>query len=142
MCTQGTLLLISLSFFGLSVQAADRMPPIGKRLYILEDDQPEKPAAIRPLGRGFRGPGQSTMRDPVPIGVNHHTEKSIVKAADSPKRISRMVFDKVPVQGRYLVPRVTFHRPTLNMGPEEEPIKVEYRKKILESERELHEFDW
>jgi hypothetical protein len=37
---------------------------------------------------------------------------------------------------------VTFDRPSLDIGRQEEPVNQEYRKKILDSERELREFDW
>lgn len=138
---QGIWLIISLCFMGTPLRA-ERLPPLGKRVYLLDDQKPARPADIRPLERGASVPGQTLMRDPLPLGASSIVEKSRHKSAEPPKRVSRMVFDKVSVQGRYLVPRVTFDRPSLDIGPQEEPVKTEYRKKILDSERELREFDW
>jgi len=135
-------LLISLCFMARAVQAEDQLPPLGQRIYLLDVDKPARPADIRPLERGSSVPGQTLMRDPLPLGSKSFVDKNNHKPAAAPKRVSRMTFDKVSVQGRYLVPRVTFDRPSLEVGRQEEPVKAEYRKKILDSERELREFDW
>ncbi len=135
-------LLFFLSFVSLPVRA-EQLPPLGQRIYLLDTEKPSRPADIRPLERGSRVPGQSLMRDPLPIGASTPIDRSArTRSADAPKRISRIVFDKVAVPGRYLVPRVSFDRPLMEVGRQDEPIKVEYKKKILESERELHQFDW
>ncbi len=138
----GSLLLFSASFASLP-SFGGQFPPLGQRVYLLDSKAPSRPVDIRPLERGSSVPGQNAMRDPLPIGSTNHVDRSLgLKPADAPKRISRMVFDKVSVAGRYLVPRVSFDRPSMDIGRQEEPVKVEYKKKILESERELREFDW
>jgi hypothetical protein len=141
MRTPGIFLLISLCFIGSPMQA-EQLPPLGQRVYVLDEEKPARPADIRPLERGSSVPGQTLMRDPLPLHAASFVEKTSHKPAEAPKRVSRMSFDKVSVQGRYLVPRVTFDRPTLDVGRREEPVRQEYRKKILDSERELREFDW
>jgi hypothetical protein len=141
MRTPGIYLLIPLCFAAAPVQA-DQLPPLGKRVYVLDEDKPARPADIRPLGPGSSLSGQAVMRDPLPLGAPGLVEGKKHRPAQTPKRVSRMTFDKVAVQGRYLVPRVTFDRPSLEIGRQEEPVKQEYRKKILDSERELRDFDW
>jgi hypothetical protein len=141
MRTPGIFLLISLSFVGSPMQA-EQLPPLGQRVYVLDEEKPARPADIRPLERGSSVPGQTLMRDPLPLNAASIVDGTRHKPAEAPKRVSRMSFDKVSVQGRYLVPRVTFDRPTLEVGRKDEPVKQEYRKKILDSERELREFDW
>lgn len=141
MRTLWTFLVVSLSFMSLPA-GAESLPPLGQRVYLLDTKKPARPADIRPLERGSSVPGQNLMRDPLPPGAPGLVDRNAHKNAQAPKRISRMSFDKVSVQGRYLVPRVTFDRPILDVGRQEEPVKVEYKKKILDSERELREFDW
>ncbi|HYX38280.1 MAG TPA: hypothetical protein VE954_34695 [Oligoflexus sp.] len=141
MRTPGIWLLISLCFITWPVQA-DQLPPLGKRIYVLDEEKPARPADIRPLERGSSVPGQTMMRDPLFLGAAEFVDKNSHRPTNAPKRVSRMTFDKVSVQGRYLVPRVTFDRPSMDVGRQEEPVKAEYRKKILDSERELREFDW
>ncbi len=141
MRTPGIFLLISVSLSA-GTMRAEQLPPLGKRVYVLDEEKPARPAEIRPLDRGSSVPGQTLMRDPLPLNAASVADKNSHKPADAPKRVSRMTFDKVAVQGRYLVPRVTFDRPSLDVGRQEEPVRQEYRKKILDSERELREFDW
>jgi hypothetical protein len=141
MGTPAIFLLISLSFIAGPIQAK-RLPPLGQRIYVLDEEKPAQPADIRPLERGSSVSGQALMRDPLPLNAASFVHKVGHKPAEAPKRVSRMTFDKVSVKGRYLVPRVTFDRPSLEVGRQEEPVKQEYRKKILDSERELREFDW
>ncbi|WP_141736660.1 hypothetical protein [Oligoflexus tunisiensis] len=141
MRTPRICLLISLCFVAGPIQA-DQLPPLGQRVYVLDENKPARPADIRPLEPGSRVRGQAVMRDPLPLGAPGLVDQTRHRPAKAPKRVSRMTFDKVAVQGRYLVPRVTFDRPSLEVGRREEPVKQEYRKKILDSERELREFDW
>ncbi|MCX6127840.1 MAG: hypothetical protein NTX25_02100 [Proteobacteria bacterium] len=125
------------------ISYADQLPPIGKRVYLLDRKFPSQPAEIKPIKSGGYGAGQAEMRDPIPLGkVSRKQEKETAARTIAPKRISRMVFEHASVNGRYLVPRVSFERPTLDMGRQEESIKVDYHQKIRESERELREFDW
>jgi hypothetical protein len=141
MRTPGIFLLISLTLGASSIRA-EQLPPLGKRVYLLDETKPARPAEIRPAERGSSLSGQTLMRDPLPLNAASFVDKTSHRPAEAPKRVSRMNFDKVAVQGRYLVPRVTFDRPSLEVGRQEEPVKQEYRKKILDSERELREFDW
>jgi hypothetical protein len=141
MRTPGIFLLISLSL-GAGTIKAEQLPPLGQRVYVLDAEKPARPADIRPLERDSSVSGQPMMRDPLPLNAASFVERSSHKPAETPKRVSRMTFDKASVQGRYLVPRVTFDRPSLEVGRQEAPVKQEYRKKILDSERELREFDW
>ena len=140
------ILWCSLAFFlGFSSLAlqGEQLPPLGKRVYLLDSKRAAWPADIKPTQQHLPSSGQNMMRDPLPIGTKDFRKTSAhLRPAEAPKRISRIVFDKVSVQGRYLVPRVIFDRSSLGIGREEPPIQVEYKKKILESERELREFDW
>jgi hypothetical protein len=125
------------------VSYADQLPPLGQRVYLLDQKARSQPVQIKPIQNKDDESGQVRMKDPLPLGAHAIIGQSgAIPQAKAPTRISRMVFDRNTVQGRYLVPRVSFDRPILEVGRREEPIKVDYRKKIHESERELREFDW
>lgn len=117
--------------------------PIGKRQYLLENKIPYAPVAIQSIDEA-RPKTQGVMRDPIPLGSKPLLLKGEAghKTVIAPKRISKMVFDQVAVKGRYLVPRVSFDRPILDIDRSEEPVQVNYRAKIKESESILKNLDW
>ncbi len=137
------------SFFlmsGLAYSADKSLPPLGKRTYFIELQNPASPVEILPR-ETLPKQGVSIMRDPIPLGAkpvllkpttSSHSEVSLAK----PKQVSRIVFDKMAVKGRYSVPRVSFDRPVLEVKRRDEPIHVDYRKKLKESENTLRDFEW
>ena len=123
--------------------ATAERPPLGQRQYLFEAKVPFAPVEIAPLNQPKNG--RPAMRDPIPLNGGQPKlakEPGREPPAVRPKRISRMVFEQVAVKGRYLVPRVSFARPVLEVERAEPPTTVEYRKKIKESEEILKSFDW
>lgn len=124
---------------------AKQWPPVGKRSYILQETNPYAPVNIKPLnGEASKTEAAHLMRDPIPLGSKgvSPSKSALTKKAQPVRKTSRMVFDQVAVQGRYLVPRVSFDRPALELERVEESIQVDYRGKIKESDSLLREFDW
>jgi hypothetical protein len=122
---------------------APELPPLGARDYILDPQRPFSPSLIQPRGAEAVPSGASRMRDPIPLGTKPiKTKKPELLQAEAPKKVSRMVFDRVMVNGRYLVPRVTFERSTLPSDRREVPVKVDYRQRIRDSESVLRDFEW
>ncbi len=133
---------MTLGISGALVAATVERLPLGRRQYLFEAKVPYAPVEIAPLGQ--KAQGRPAMRDPIPLGK----EPNLAKGREGepktvrPKKISRMVFEQVAVKGRYLVPRVSFVRPVLDLQPSEQPTTVDYRKKIKSSEEILKSFDW
>lgn len=134
-------LLILLGLIGQTGAAADAFPPLGSRLYWIDPEKAEKPSDISLKNGETPREGKVYMRDPLTQGSAQGAHAKRPSSASS-QTISKMVFEKAPVQGRYLVPRVPFDRPKLKIGEAEAPQPYPYRTRILESERVLKEFDW
>ncbi len=122
---------------------AEQRPPVGQRSYHLEKKEPYAPVEIK-AANASKGEDTDLMRDPIPFTGKLGGLKELARPTrPAPaKKNSRMVFEQVAVHGRYLVPRVSFDRPSLPLERAEEPVQVDYRGKIKESESILREFDW
>ncbi len=86
------------------------------------------------------------MKDPIPLGnkpillkPQNPTQTGVVS---QPKQISKINFEQMSVKGRYAVPRVTFDRPRAEVKRRDEPVIMDYRKKVKESESALRQYEW
>jgi hypothetical protein len=127
--------------------ANDVLPPLGHRRYFINSEHPSQPTEIRALKLEEGLKDQPSMRDPImkssaPELKFTQKESSEAKPLAQPKRVSRMSFNKTAVQGQYLVPRITFDRPAIKVGRQDEMAPADYRLKIQDSEQELRNFDW
>ncbi len=138
-------LLICLGYILLVMGTAEAktLPPLGKRKYLLDVKRPERPAQIEgietpasPLDSGF-------MMDPIPLGAKPEAQ---VKVWQEPARVvsktSKIIFEKVAVGGRYAVPRVSFEKERKVIKHADEPAKLEYKKKLQESDQILKDLNW
>lgn len=135
-------ILIYFVFICEVARSEDRQLPLGQRQYILNSKVPFAPVLIAPLG--VDGKSSGTMRDPIPLGAKPQlgNSKGPGPRAAPQKRVSRMVFEQVGVKGRYLVPRVSFDRPPIEVERSEESLRIDFRAKIKASEEILRDFDW
>ncbi len=134
--------IVSIAALWPELSQAEQMPPLGKRIYIIHEKGSPDPVEIKNIHKNQRYmPG--TMRDPILEGEGHQAKKVIDLAPTvQAKKVSRMAFDRVAVQGRYLVPRVRFDRQNIPIGLQEPKEQVSYRKKIQQSHEESHDFEW
>lgn len=138
-------LLLFISALASSAAKADNGSPLGSRAYILPAADPYSPVSIETSKAAASSKGKGfVMRDPIPADSKKvgNSKPDRHKAGMPIRKTSRMVFEKVAVQGRYSVPRVSFDRPNLDLDRADEPIKLDYREKIKESDSLLKEFDW
>ena len=141
-CKRGIISAVLWGFCFYGALHAEVLPPVGERFYFIKAGQPAVPASIEARDLGKVPSGTIRMRDPIPFGSLEKKMISPLRAALAPKKISRMTFERALVDGRYMVPRVRFDRAPLNIPEAEEPITVDYRKKIKESERLIRELEW
>ena len=127
---------------------ANPYPHLGKRVYLLDESMPKRPAAIMQEGHGqTEGP---KMRDPILFGEVEESPEAIDKPAvrivSKPKKPSppraKLVLKPVPVPGRYLVPRLPFAEPAREVPRADVPAEYSYSEKIQESESVLRDLDW
>jgi hypothetical protein len=124
---------------------AKPLPPLGKRKYILESGRPEIPATIEGINGSVTdsaSTNRSVMKDPIPLTARVKD----VKVWRQPERVisksSQIKIEKVAVAGRYSVPRVPFAKERKVVGPAEQPVKRDFKKKVQESEDMLRDLNW
>lgn len=132
----------------LDVAVAKPLPPIGKRMYILDSTRPEIPATIEGINSpalevGIEAPPRELMKDPIPISDKIVKESEVWK---QPGRVvskaSKIKLQKLAVAGRYSAPRVPLEKIRQVIEPAEQPVKQDFQKKVLESEDRLKDLNW
>lgn len=135
------VLFIIAALFPSIFASAKPLPPLGKRVYILDKASPERPAKIEGIEIDA-DEGSTVMKDPLPFNAKHLSKEPKADVVNVPAKSSQLKFEQVAVGGRFMVPGASFERTRLSVKKAEEPTRVEYKKKIRESEDLLKDFSW
>lgn len=137
------VILVVTGLISWNIASAKPLPPLGKRLYLLDKAKPERPAKIEGIDAD-PAKNEVVMKDPLPFGSKSQMLKAKRhdEVVNMPAKSSQLKFEQVAVGGRFMVPRAAFDRPRLSVKKAEEASRVEYKKKIRESEDLLKDFSW
>lgn len=138
--TIGSILLL-IAGLATAVFAAEALPPIGKRVYVLdgngkkgapvaiERDTSKAAASVRP-GRFLKDPIQPAkgVKAPPPLPVPPPRPKAPVRTA----RSAQLRFKPLNVNGHLKQPRVEFTRDELPLDRADEPLSSDFYNKVFE----------
>jgi len=148
--------LIILSVFSYSLtksaNASERVPPIGKRIYIIEEDGSAKvvaPSAQKNSQPVLKDPtleknkinfAKDKIQQPAQyLKPSAKAQKAIVKKSEVPRKHNNTLsFKKSRITGSLREPRVKFARNELSVGRRDEPIKRDFFQKVFE---DLNDFE-
>ncbi len=126
------LLLIG---FQATLSAADSLPPVGKRVYIVESDSVFSPVKIERDRNSVDS--KSELRDPLLQNSESHEKVSrpalgIGASTPNEKASARLVFKPVPIKGRHATPRVTFSLESLELKQAFHPVSLDLEKRLID----------
>ena len=107
------------------------LPPIGKRIYLIEEKSLYSPVKIEREDNPFKRKG--ILRDPIPVGKAGLIRRKQMDLRDpnmKPRKESLLKFASLAVSGRLAKPRVDFRLQPLPVGRADQTMEVPLRQKL------------
>ena len=136
------LFICSVTFALSGGALAQSLPPIGKRIYLIEEKSLYAPVKIEREDNPYKRKG--ILRDPIPVGKAGLIRRKQMDLRDpnmKPRKESLLKFASLAVSGRLAKPRVDFKLQPLPVGRADRLINVPLRQKLktleLQQEKDI-----
>ncbi|MBF0443777.1 MAG: hypothetical protein HQK54_17850 [Oligoflexales bacterium] len=134
------LILFAFYFITPSMIFGNDLPPLGKRRYLIEDTKVFKLSVIKyDIGKPEK---TQFLKDPIFSEKTYVTfedkkEKKKAKIGMDDIKTAKLVFRPYKFSGRLSQPRINFEQDKLSLFRVDEPIKIDYQRKISNTLSEL-----
>ncbi|SME90640.1 hypothetical protein [Pseudobacteriovorax antillogorgiicola] len=123
------------------VSQAKSLPPVGKRVYIIEDEALYAPVTIKGEQKPLRRRG--VLRDPIPLGEAGLTRRREIEFRDpgmEPRKESQLKFSSLAIKGRIASPRVQFQLEPLDLYRADQELNIPLKTRLFRqaSQQEHH----